>query len=334
MIYRSLGRTGMQVSQVCFGTWTFGSSWGCDQEQSHLLLNRVLESGVNFIDTADSYAAGQSEIILGQYITPAMRSKLILATKCHFLLDDTDPNGWGNSRRHIIESCEASLKRLNTDWIDLYQIHRPDPRVPIDETLRALDDLVRQGKIRHIGCSSFGAWQACEAHYVAKNLGLSGFVTEQPPYNLLDRSIERELLPYCKTYDYGVITWSPLAFGLLSGRYCLDQNAKGRANEESFDEKYSQSTFDVIKQLDQLAKKYDLSLLEMSLAWVVSNPSITCPIIGVSKLEQLDACMKAAQMELDAEIMTEIDKIVPPCSTVEDFYARWSNFGPNARPNS
>jgi len=207
MEYRSLGRTGVQVSVACFGTMTFGwdpDDWGSSEEASIQITHAALDIGINFFDTADVYARGVSETILGKALQ-GKRAEVVLATKCHGKMSDSDVNASGSSYRHIILACEASLKRLGTDYIDLYQIHRPQPSVPIDETLRALDDLRRAGKILYAGCSTFAAWQVCEAHYVAKELGAAGFVTEQPPYNLLDRRIERELLPFCRTYDYAVI---------------------------------------------------------------------------------------------------------------------------------
>ncbi|MCC6351747.1 MAG: aldo/keto reductase, partial [Fimbriimonadaceae bacterium] len=207
MEYRSLGRTGMQVSVACMGTMTFGwepDDWGSTKEESLRVAQSALEIGINFFDCADVYARGVSETILGEALR-GKRDKIVLATKCHGKMADDDPNAWGNSRKHVIEACEASLRRLGTDWIDLYQIHRPQPSVPIDETIRGLEDLIRAGKVRYAGTSTFAAWQLCEAHYVARSLGASGFVCEQPPYNLLDRRIERELLPFCRTYDWGVI---------------------------------------------------------------------------------------------------------------------------------
>lgn len=207
---------------------TFGwdpDDWGSHEKESIDIAHQALDLGINFVDTADVYARGGSEKILGKALK-GKRDGVILATKCNGKMDDNDPNAWGNSRRHVIEACEASLRRLDTDWIDLYQIHRPQPSIPIDETLRGLDDLIRAGKVRYAGCSTFAAWQACEAHYVAKNLGINGFMSEQPPYNLLDRRVERELLPFCRTYDYAVIPWSPLAGGMLSGKY-LDSDTKG-----------------------------------------------------------------------------------------------------------
>src|SRR5947209_11185843 len=204
MQYRSLGRTGVQVSVACLGTMTFGwdpDDWGSTEEQSLPIAHKALDLGINFFDTADVYARGGSETIVGKALK-GKRHNVVLATKCHGTMSDTDPNARGSSRRHVIEACEASLKRLNTDWIDLYQIHRPQPSIPIDETVRAFDDLIRAGKIRYAGCSPFAAWQGCDAHYVATSLGTSGFISEQPPYNLLDRSIERELLPFCRTSSH------------------------------------------------------------------------------------------------------------------------------------
>jgi aryl-alcohol dehydrogenase-like predicted oxidoreductase len=332
MEYRSLGRTGVQVSVACLGTMTFGwepEDWGSHEEEALLIAHKAIELGINFFDTADVYARGTSETILGKALK-GKRHRVVLATKCHGKMHDTDPNAWGNSRKHIIEACEASLKRLGTDWIDLYQIHRPQPSIPIDETLRALDDLVRSGKIRYAGCSTFAAWQVCEAHYVAKSLGINGFVTEQPPFNLLDRRIERELLPFCRTYDYAVIPWSPLAGGQLSGKYLDKKPEEGRYAKSDPQHRVNKQTTDVIKKLKGVADEEGISLATLSLAWVASQPGITSPIIGARSEKQLVESSEACQRKLSAESLKKIDEIVPVGTNISDYYS--ANFGPNARP--
>ncbi|MFW6335780.1 MAG: aldo/keto reductase, partial [Phycisphaeraceae bacterium] len=236
MEYRYLGRTGVRVSPLCLGTMMFGGR--TDLEDSCKIIDRAIDAGINFLDTANVYVNGRSEEVTGEAIKRnGLRDHLFLATKCHGNMfkagDDADertkkiaelnPNRWGNSRRQIISECERSLRRLQTDYIDLLQMHRPHPDCAIDETMRALDDLVSSGKVRYVGCSTFAAWQVVESLWVSEKLGLNRFVTEQPPYHLLDRRIERELVPMCRTYGFGVIPWSPLAGGFLTGKYRRDE---------------------------------------------------------------------------------------------------------------
>lgn len=333
MEYRPLGRTGIQVSVACFGTMTFGwapEDWGSTEDVARKLVDKAFDLGINFFDCADVYARGVSEEILGRALV-GRRDKVVLATKCHGRMDDDDPNSWGNTRRHIVEACDASLRRLQTDWIDLYQIHRPHPEVPIDETIRALEDLIRAGKVRYAGCSTFAAWQVCEAHYVAKALGARGFVTEQPPYNLLDRRIERELLPFCRTYDYGVIPWSPLAGGQLSGKYLGSKPEGARYSSSDPANRVNKQTADRTAKLKKVADRAGLSLTQMSLAWVAGQPGITSPIIGARSVEQLEESASACLIKLLEKVLRQIDEVAPPGSHVADYYN--ARFGPNARPN-
>ena len=330
---RALGRTGVQVSVACFGTMTFGwdpDDWGSTEAVSIQLTHAAIDMGVTFFDTADVYARGTSETILGKALQ-GKRDRIVLATKCHGKMDDTDPNAWGNSYRHVVGACEASLKRLGTDWIDLYQIHRPQPSIPIDETLRALSDLQRAGKIRYAGCSTFAAWQVCEAHYVAREMGAAGFVTEQPPYNLVDRRIERELLPFCRTYDYGVIPWSPLAGGMLSGKYLDGAPDEGRYAKSDPSGRVQQLPREKLLALRDLAAKHGHSMATLSLAWVANQPGITSPIIGARSEKQLQESVDACQVKLDSELLKAIDEIFEPGSHHVSYYN--ANFGPNARPN-
>lgn len=332
MQYRFLGRTGVQVSVACLGTMTFGwdpDDWGSREEDSIRIAHKAIDLGINFFDTADVYARGLSETIVGKSLQ-GKRDKIVLATKCHGKMDDQDPNAWGNSYRHVIEACEASLKRLGTDYIDLYQIHRPQPSIPIDETLRAMEDLSRAGKIRYAGCSTFAAWQVCEAHYVAKELGCRGFVSEQPPYNLMDRRVERELLPFCRTYDYAVIPWSPLAGGMLSGKYLDDKTKNGRYSKSDPAGRLKQIPKARLQRLKVLAERNDMTLATMSLAWVASQPGVTSPIIGARSEKQLEESAAACQIELSEKILKQIDAIIEPGSHYVDYYS--AKFGPNARP--
>lgn len=333
MEFRSLGRTGMMVSNPCLGTMTFGwepGDWGSTEADAMKVMAKAFDLGINFYDTADVYARGTSETILGKAIK-GKRHELVIATKCHGKMSDTDPNAWGNSRRHIVQACEASLKRLGTDWIDLYQIHRPQPKIPIDETIRALDDLVRSGKVRYAGASTFAAWQLCEAHYVARALGANGFVCEQPPFNLLDRSIELELLPFVRTYDYGCVPWSPLAGGQLSGKYLEEKPKKGRYAKSDPMKRISKESTAVVKKLKAVADKAGLTLTQMSLAWVANQPGVTVPIIGARSAKQLEDSVASCQIVLSAKTMEAIDAVVPPGSRTVKYYS--ADFGPNARPS-
>ncbi|MBS1716054.1 MAG: aldo/keto reductase [Armatimonadetes bacterium] len=321
------------VSNPCLGTMTFGwepDDWGSHEPEAMKVMAKAYDLGINFFDTADVYARGTSETILGKAIK-GKRDGLVIATKCHGRMSDTDPNARGNSRRNIIQACEASLKRLGTDWIDLYQIHRPEPKVPIDETLRALDDLVRSGKVRYVGASTYAAWQLAEAHYVAKALGSNAFVCEQPPYNLLDRSIERELMPFLRTYDYGCIPWSPLAGGQLSGKYLGQKPKDGRYAKSDPMGRITAQTTKVVQRLKTIADRAGLTLTQMSLAWVAGQPGVTVPIIGAKSPVQLEESVGACQTELSAKTLAQIDKVVAPGNVEIRYYN--ADFGPNARPN-
>jgi aryl-alcohol dehydrogenase-like predicted oxidoreductase len=312
---------------------TFGwepDDWGSPEKDAIDITAKALELGVNFFDCADVYARGVSETILGKALK-GRRDDVVLATKCHGRMKDDDPNAWGNTRRHVIEACEASLKRLGTDWIDLYQIHRPQPNVPIDETLRALDDLIRQGKVRYAGCSTYAAWQVCEAHYVAKSLGINGFVSEQPPYNLLDRRVERELLPFCRTYDYAVIPWSPLAGGQLTGKYLDTKPSGSRYGKSDPNSRVNPRTNQIVGRLKRIADRAGLTMTELSLGWIAGQPGVTSPIIGARSLKQLEETVAACQVKLGDKVMKQIDSVAAPGSYVLDYYQ--ANFGPNARPS-
>lgn len=322
----------MQVSVACLGTMTFGwepDDWGSNEPEALEVGAAALDLGINFFDCADVYARGVSETILGR-VLKGKRDRVVLATKFHGKMDDSDPNAWGNSRKHIMEACEASLKRLDTDWIDLYQVHRPQPSIPIDETLRALDDLIRSGKVRYVGTSTFGAWQACEAHYVAKQLGTHGFVCEQPPYNLLDRRIERELLPFCQTYGWGVIPWSPLAGGQLSGKYLAAKPERGRYATSDPMKRVNTRSAAAVTKLKRIADRNGMSLATLSLAWVAGRPGVTSPIIGARSVAQLKESAAACEVKLSENVLSAIDAAVPPGSHVLEYYN--ANFGPNARP--
>jgi aryl-alcohol dehydrogenase-like predicted oxidoreductase len=336
MDQRYLGRTGVRVSPLCLGTMTFGAR--TDAAEAQRIVDRALEAGINFIDTANIYNAGESERVTGAAIRKTgLREHIVLATKCHGNMhkdQPLNPNRWGNSRRQIIRECEASLKRLGTEWIDLYQIHRPHPDCPIDETLRALDQLVRQGKVLYAGCSTFAAWQVVESLWASDRLGLDRFVTEQPPYNLLDRRIERELLPMAATYGLGVIPWSPLAGGFLSGKYRRDQampeegrftmrQQRGGAPEVLRAER----AYDIVEGVETMAKEKGCTTSQLALAWCVNQPHVTSPIIGPRTLDQLEDNLKALEIELSEDDFEQLDDLSPPGTFSASFYE--ARFGPH-----
>ncbi len=332
MKYRSLGRTAVQVSEICLGCMTFGAA--TESKDAYSIIDRAIDTGINFLDTANMYSRGRSEEVTGEALKAnGKRAKIVLATKVHGRMADDDPNAAGNSRRHIIEQCEASLQRLQTDYIDLYQIHRPQSDTPIDETLRALDDLIRAGKVRYIGCSTFAAWQVVESLWVAKELGLNHFVCEQPPYNLLDRRIERELLPMAQTYGFAVIPWSPIGGGLLTGKYRRDKMPKtGRFADVSalppeIARRLTPGLFDLVDKLDPIAAEKGCTLAQLALAWVVGRRGVTSPIIGPRTMEQFEENLSALEVVLTDEDLAQIDELVPPGSMISPFYE--ADFGPH-----
>ncbi|MCY0879685.1 MAG: aldo/keto reductase [Firmicutes bacterium] len=323
MEYRSLGRTGVQVSALCLGTMMFGRK--TDQAEATRMVDRFLDAGGNFIDTANVYQRGVSEEMTGQALSGGKRHRVILATKVHGRMDDQDPNAWGNHRRNIIQACEASLKRLKTDYIDLYQIHRPQSSVPIDETLRALDDLIRAGKVRYIGTSTFAAWQLMESIAVAKELGLNRFISEQPPYHLLDRRIERELIPFCQTYGLAVLPWSPLAGGKLTGKYRRGAPAPEGSREDPT--KFSPGTWSVLEQLEAWAQRKECTPTAFALAWVMAQPGVTSPIIGPKSVAQLEENLAALNVTITEEDRRAVDSWIAPGTHTEDYYR--ADFGPH-----
>ncbi len=271
MDYRPLGRTGVQVSPLCLGCLNFGGK--ADAETSRRIIDRAIDAGINFLDTANIYGRGRSEEVTGEALKRnGRRSRIVLATKVHGAMDDDDPNMRGNSRRHIMAQCEASLRRLQTDYIDLYQIHRPQRDVPVDETLRALDDLVRAGKVRYIGTSCHVAWELMESLALSRELGLNRFVTEQPAYNLLDRRIEREVIPFARTHGFAILPWSPLGGGLLTGRYRAEtrrpENMTRFAGEDSYlDSILTDAFFERIGPFCDLARAKGVTPSQLALAW-------------------------------------------------------------------
>ncbi len=321
----------MQVSPLCLGAMMFGG-WGePDHDVSIGIIHHALDSGINFIDTADVYSQGESEVIVGKALAGGRRDDVILATKFHGPMDvqmgqpGGDPNRRGNSRRWIVAEVENSLRRLQTDWIDLYQVHRPEAGTDVEETLSALTDLQRQGKIRAFGSSTFPAHEVVEAQWTAEKRALGRFVTEQPPYSILARGIEKDLLPVTGRYGMGVLPWSPLAGGWLSGRYRKDQDVPTSRRGERMPARYDLSVpanrakLDAADALAVVADKAGLSLIHMALAFTLAHPAVTSPIIGPRTREHLDSQLGAADVTLSSDVLDAIDEIVPPGVTLSQF---------------
>jgi aryl-alcohol dehydrogenase-like predicted oxidoreductase len=327
---RTLGRTGVQVSPMCLGAMMFGSWGNPDHEESIRIIHRALDAGINFIDTADVYSGGESEEILAKALIGGRRDEVVLASKAHFPMGD-DPNRRGNSRRWLMQEVDNSLRRLGTDWIDLYQIHRPDPETDIDETLGALTDLVRTGKIRYFGSSTFPAHAIVEAQWVAERRNRERFVTEQPPYSMLVRGIEADVLPVCQQYGIGVLTWSPLAGGWLSGKYRKDEGLPSSTRAERLPQRYdltlpgNQRKLDAADRLGRLADEAGLPLIHMALAFVLRHPGVTSAIIGPRTMEQLEGQLGAGDVVLDDDLLDRIDEIVPPGQNLNPADAGWQD---------
>ncbi len=329
MEYRSLGRTGTKVSTLCLGCLMFGGR--TNESDSMDIIDRAIGGGINFFDTANMYVRGRSEEMVGKaFKRNGKRSRIVLATKVHFRMDDEDPNAQGNGRRHIIEQCEASLRRLQTDYIDLYQIHRPCSDIPIDETLRALDDLIRAGKVRYIGSSTFAAWQVVESLWASKELGLNRFICEQPPYHLLDRSIEQELVPMAQTYGTALIPWSPMAGGFLTGKYRRGEARPADAryqDERQNTDLFSDAAFNVLDVVLAIAAEKGCTPSQFALAWCAQQPGITSPIVGIRTMEQLEDNLGAIDVQITDEERTQIDEVAPPGGVITRYYK--ADFGPH-----
>jgi aryl-alcohol dehydrogenase-like predicted oxidoreductase len=338
MDHRTLGRTGVRVSPLCLGAMMFGAWGNTDHEDSIRIIHRALEAGINFIDTADVYSRGESEEIVGKALTGGRRDNVVLATKVHGTMGD-DPNEFGNSRRWIVREVENSLRRLGTDWIDLYQIHRPEIDTDIDETLGALTDLVHAGKIRYFGSSTFPASQIVEAQWVAEHRGRERFICEQPPYSILVRGAESDVLPTCLRHGMGVIPWSPLAGGWLSGRYRMGEDVPASHRAERIPARYdmslpgNQRKLEAVEALAQLAEESGMTLIELSIAFVVRHPAVTAAIIGPRTMEHLESQLTAADIVLSEEVLDRIDEIVPPGTNMNPADGGWPNPGlePSAR---
>jgi aryl-alcohol dehydrogenase (NADP+) len=315
MKYRTLGRTGIKVSPYCLGAMMFGGPANSDHDDAIRIIHKALDAGINFIDTADRYSAGESEQIVGKALK-GRRENIVLATKVNGPMGD-DPNQQGNSRRWIARAVEDSLRRLQTDYIDLYQIHRPSPDTDIEETLSVLTDLMRAGKVRAIGSSTFPASEIVEAQWVAERRGLARFRVEQPPYSILFRGIEREVLPVCQRYGMGVMVWSPMAKGMLTGRY-----RKGQPLPDSLRVKFlgkqmsDEHRLDAVERLVAVADQAGMPLTHLAMAFAVSHPGVTSAILGPRTMEQLDDLLAGAETVLSDEVLDQIDQIVPPGTEV------------------
>ncbi|MFD8738200.1 aldo/keto reductase [Streptomyces sp. NPDC059618] len=330
MQYRPLGRTGVQVSPLCLGAMMFGPWGNEDETDSVRIIHRALDAGINFVDTADVYSAGVSEEIVGKALK-GRRDDVFLATKFFMPMDQDDPNQRGGSRRWVIREVENSLRRLGTDHIDLYQVHRPSPDTDVAETLGALSDLVHQGKIRYLGSSSYSGSQIVEAQWVARERHLERFVTEQPPYSILVRGIEEDVLPTARRHGMGTLTYSPLSGGWLSGRYrksAFEGPASAARPRARFDMSTpaNQRKLDAVEQLAVLAEKSGLTLIELAVAFVVNHPGVTSAIIGPRTMEQLEAFLPAAEVTLPPEVLDAIDEIVAPGVTVNPVDNSYGDF--------
>lgn len=337
MEYRTLGSTGVEVSVHCLGAMMFGIWGNTDEDECHRMIHRALDAGINFIDTADVYSQGQSEEIVGRAIA-GRRDEIVLATKVHGQMGE-GLNRSGNSRFWIMKEVEQSLRRLGTDYIDLYQIHRPDPKTDIAETLGALTDLVRQGKVRCIGSSTFPAWQMVEAQWASEKRDLERFVCEQPPYSILVRHIERDVLPVAQRYGMGTIVWSPLAGGWLTGKYRRDNDipegsradrmAKAWGKDSPVAKRFdmsrpaNQRKLDLVEDLAAVADKAGIPLTHLAHAFVLAHPAVTSAIIGPRTPEQLEDALASADVRLDSEILDAIDGICRPGTVVEEADRGW-----------
>lgn len=332
MNYRNLGRTGVQVSPLCLGCMNFGGR--TNEAEAIEIIQRAMDAGINFIDTANVYGhdpgnfeigRGRSEEIVGRALKQnGKRVQVILATKVHYPMGD-DPNAQGNSRKHILEQCVASLRRLQTDYIDLYQLHGVSPEIPIDETLRALDDLIQRGWVRYIGTSGFAAWEILEGLWVSMEYGLNRFASEQAPYNLLERRIERELIPMAKTYGIAILTWSPLAGGFLSGKYRRGKPVPADSRFEVFwkgwgREHMNEVVFDIVEEIERQSRDKDCTPTQLALAWQLQRSGITSVIIGPRTLDQLEDNLGAMEVPMSEEDVEKLNALTPPGLVAVPYY--------------
>jgi len=327
MDYRILGRTGVKIAPLALGTDNIVNP--TPEDESIRIIHRAIDAGINLIDTSNSYAKGESERVIGKALASRnIRHQVLIATKAHYPIGP-GPNDQGNSRLHLMQACDASLRRLQTDYIDLYQLHRPSFDIPIEETLAALTDLVRQGKVRYIGSSTAPAWKVMEAIMASELKHLARFVTEQPPYNLLDRRIENELVPMCLAYGLGVLPWAPLAHGLLAGRYhqanAFPLESRARLRGGIYAARITAAGIEVGRRFTQLAQQLNMAPAQLAVLWVKDQPGVTAPLIGPRTLEQLEHFLPVMDMGLDSAARRACDELVPPGTAVVNFHntASW-----------
>ncbi len=319
MEYTNLGRTGLKVSRLCLGCMTYGTlkwrEWILDEDASRPFFKRALEAGINFFDTADAYSNGVSEEVTGRALRDfTQRDQVIIATKVFYAMG-SGPNDRGLSRKHIFDSIDASLRRLNTDYVDLYQIHRWDDTTPIEETLEALNDVVRAGKARYIGASSMSAWQFAKALYVTDLNGWTRFVSMQNHYNLVYREEEREMIPLCRDQGIGLIPWSPLARGFLAGnrtRDKRDETTRSQVDAFAHELYYQEKDFTIVERVTELAQKRGVSNAQIALAWILQQPGVTAPIIGATKMNQLEEAIRALEIKLSDDECTYLQELYQP----------------------
>jgi aryl-alcohol dehydrogenase-like predicted oxidoreductase len=310
--YRSLGRSGLKVSSLCLG----GNNWGgaAPEEESIRIIHRALDAGINFLDTAITYTGGRSEEVIGKALR-GRRDGVLIATKGHGAIG-SGPNDRGNSRHYILRAVEISLRRLETDYIDLYYMHSPDTSTPVEETLRTLNDLISQGKIRYLACSNHAAWQMCEAEHVARRHGWESYVCAQPTYSIFNRDIEREVIPFCRQNGVALSTYSPLASGWLSGKYRpgepVPEGSRGARSNWNLESASSRRRFEILGSLEAMARERGVTLSQLAIAWLMANPAVTSPILGARTMEQLEENLGAAVVSLTAEERTAIDALVAP----------------------
>jgi len=321
MDYRLLGRTGVRVSPLCLGALNFGDATG--EADAVRMMHAAFDAGINFVDTADVYNEGRSEVIVGKGIA-GKRNQVILATKVHGRTGE-GPNDGGTSRLHILKACDDSLRRLGTDYIDLYQIHRPRPEIPIEETLGALTDLVRAGKVRYIGCSTHPAWMVMEALAVSERRGFARYQTEQPPYNLLDRRIENELVPLARRYQLAIIPWAPLAQGVLAGRYesagqLPSDSRAARMPDTIYSERVTSPGVEAGRRFAELARRFGRKPSHLALLWCKDQPAVTAPIVGPRTIEHLLDLLPVMEMTLTGEERAACDEVNPPGSAIVNFH--------------
>lgn len=333
MEYRVFGRTGLNVSCLSLGTDNFADP--TPEPEASEILDLAIDAGINLIDTGDVYADGEGERIIGRTLKAnGRREQVLIATKVDhgrrrpgYSLDDPGlygPNDHGHSRLNVIRACENSLRRLQVDHIDLYQLHRPSPNVPFDETLRALDDLVRQGKVRYVGCSTHPAWSVMEAIMVSELKGYARFVSEQPPYNLLDRRIENELVPLCQAHGLGLVTWAPMAMGVLAGRYddadSFPKESRAALRGGFYADRVTERGIEVGQAFSRLAAEAGITAAQLSILWVKDQPGIAAPLIGPRTVQQLKDLLPVKDMTLEPALREACDRLVPPGSVVADFH--------------